>query len=177
MIDARQLPENAILRDYMARGYTDCFVTDVDGRVAFEAYVGAFYTTHVFRIERFILRWLASRPSTDEDVARLADGTGSEFAAWRVERRAEDQLLLADFRGHTRSWLMVESLHDRGATRLYFGSAVLARRTDETGAQSLTPGYRMLLGFHRLYSRILLRAARARLARTSRQRDRRANGQ
>ena len=75
------------------------------------------------------------------------------FAAWRVEDRAEDQLLLCDLPGRTRSWLMAASEGTR--TLLYFGSAIVP----------LSPGYRALLGFHKLYSRVLLRAAKSRLER------------
>jgi hypothetical protein len=46
-----------------------------------------------------------------------------------------------------------------GRTRLYFGSAVVPRK----GQTGLGGRYRALLGFHKRYSKILLRAARARL--------------
>lgn len=130
----------------------------------------AFYTTAVFRAERLVLRLLASRPSTDLQAKQLAAGERDEFAAWQVEARGDGQLLLADFRGQTRSWLMVDMMRDGGGerTRLYFGSAVLASHRADGAAATLSPGYRVLLGFHRLYSRILLGAARRRLLRLRR---------
>jgi len=50
-------------------------------------------------------------------------------------------------------------------TRLYFGSAVVPRRSARSGREGLGPLFSSLLGFHKLYSRLLLRAARSRLAR------------
>ena len=165
MIASAPLPDGALLSRYATRGYTDCFITEIPGKVTLAQYVEAFYTTPIFRLERLILRWLASRPSTDADVTRLATGSSDQFAAWTVEERGDDQLLLADFRGHTRSWLMVLDIGkpDAAAMRLYFGSAVLARPGNEPGDLAPGAGYRALLGFHRIYSRVLLRAARSRL--------------
>jgi hypothetical protein len=80
-----------------------------------------------------------------------------------VEASAPNQLLLCDFLGNTRSWLMVEPRQDGGVTRLYFGSAVVARARDPAGKHRLKLRFRALLGFHRRYSRALLSAARARL--------------
>jgi hypothetical protein len=152
------LPEPALLRTYARNGsYTDCFATTVDRDVSLEQYVAAFYTTWVFKLERVILKWAVARPSTDAQAAQLAAGTLADFAAWRVERRAPDQLLLCDFMGRTRSWLMVAP-HETG-TRLYFGSAVVPR----AGQASIGPGFNANLGFHKLYSRVLLHAAARRL--------------
>jgi hypothetical protein len=97
------------------------------------------------------------RPSTDEDARRLARDQAETFAAWSVEARAPDQLLLTDFQGNTRSWLMCEP--QGTGTRLYFGSAVVPTAR---GAK-LGLVYRALLGLHKLYSRALLRAAASRL--------------
>lgn len=149
------MPAQALLQRYRAQGdYTDCYAIDLPRSVTHAAYVEAFYTTFVFKLERLVLALLAKRPSRDEDVRALAQGQRADFAAWSVEERTADQLLLCDFAGSTRSWLMAAPLPDRG-TRLYFGSAVVRRR--QGGA------FRALLGFHQLYSRILLRAAAARL--------------
>jgi hypothetical protein len=52
-------------------------------------------------------------------------------------------------------------------TRLYFGSAVVPVVDAKSGQPTLGFAFRALLGFHKLYSRVLLRAARARLARSS----------
>ncbi|MFC6632115.1 hypothetical protein [Microbulbifer taiwanensis] len=130
-----------------------------------EQYVAAFYTTGIFKLERLILHWTLSRPSTDEEAERLAAGSIDEFAAWRVEGRADNQLLLCDIYGRTRSWLMSMPRRAEGApgTRLYFGSAVLPKADSGTGAPGIGPVFNALLGFHKIYSRLLLGAAKGRL--------------
>lgn len=87
------------------------------------------------------------------------------FAAWSVEARAPDPVLLCDFQGRTRSWLMTVSAADNQATRLYFGSAVVPTVDRRTGEARMGIVFRALLGFHVRYSRILLRAASNRLPR------------
>jgi gamma-glutamylcyclotransferase (GGCT)/AIG2-like uncharacterized protein YtfP len=153
------LPEHALLARYRGTGaYTDCFAITVEGEVSQARFLEAFYTTEVFRLERFILRWLAGKPSTGAEAKLLAEGKISRFAAWTVEDRNPDQLLLCDYLGRTRSWLMTERIDQGRATRLHFGSAVVR------------PGgfpFNVLLGFHKVYSRILLRAAVRRLGRSS----------
>jgi hypothetical protein len=164
------LPEAALLRSYHGTGaYTDCFTTDLPGTFSHQQFVAAFYATWAFKPEQFILKWLLKKPSTDAQAAQLAAGNIKQFAAWSVEKRAKDQLLLCDFMGSTRSWLMIEaiSIDNAAATRLYFGSAVVPRRDRKTGQVSLGPGFKLLLGFHKAYSKILLRAACGRLSTTT----------
>ena len=163
-ISTRPLPEHALLARYAGQGgYTDCYATELPGQISHAEFVAAFYTTWLFKLERAILKWLAARPSTDVEAEQLARGGRSSFAAWTVEANAPNQLLLCDFLGNTRSWFMVEPLHDGGVTRLYFGSAVVPRARRGHGAPRLGLRFRALLGFHRRYSRALLAAARARL--------------
>jgi hypothetical protein len=158
------LPAHALLCRYRDRGaYVDCYVVDVDAPVTQAAFVAAFYTTAVFKLERVLLAWFAGKPSTDAQAQALARGAAEAFAAWRVEARADDQLLLCDFRGRTRSWLMCEPLRESGATRLYFGSAVVPVADAKSGRKAMGGVFRALLGFHVVYSRVLLRAAVARL--------------
>ena len=163
------LPDNALLCKYLYAGaYTDCYFTELARPVSLAEYVEAFYTTAVFKSERLLLKWFASRPSSDMQARRLASGSLDSFAAWRVESRNSDQVLLADFTGRTRSWLMVASVENGGAspgTRLYFGSAVVPVVNTKTGKSALGFAFRPLLGFHKLYSRVLLLAARSRLSR------------
>ena len=109
-----------------------------------------------------------SRPSTDLQARQLAAGELNEFAAWRVEARAVDQLLLCAIDGRTRSWLMVSAADVLGRTRLYFGSAVVRKpmppnSPNATGMPTLGFVFKALLGFHKVYSRALLCAAAARL--------------
>ena len=149
MIEESALPEVALLQKYVESGaYTDCFSSRVTGDVSLAEFVEAFYTTWLFKLERFILRLAISKPSTDIEARQVALGGIERFAAWRVEARADHQLLMSDFRDHTRSWFMVVP------GRLYFGSAVIPK--DQ-------PSYKLLLGLHRLYSRALLATAKSRL--------------
>ena len=154
-VEARALPDGAFLHAYRERGaYTDCYAIELPRAISFEQYVAAFYTTWVFRTERLILR-LVDRPSTGEQARALASGAIDRFAAWNVEQRGDDQMLLTDnVRWRTRSWLMIRAL-DAGSTRLYFGSAVVP----------MGQPFQALIGFHQLYSRILLGAAAKKLSR------------
>jgi len=161
-ITACDLPEGALLARYRASGaYTDCYATSVPHRVAHARYVEAFYTTPLFKVERLLLKWFAGRPSTDAEAERLAAGDIATFAAWRVEARQDDQLLLCDVTGRTRSWLMSapDPTGPSPATTLYFGSAVVPQKPHGP----MGPAFRALLGFHHLYSRALLRSAVMRL--------------
>lgn len=162
-----ELPDGALLARYARTGaYTDCYATDVARAVSHAEFVEAFYTGAVFKAERLLLAWIVAKPSTDAQAAELAHGTRDDFAAWRVEARATDQLLACDVAGRTRSWLMTLARdRDRSpSTRLYFGSAVVPAAGQASGRLGFP--YDTLLGFHRLYSRVLLREAAHRLART-----------
>ncbi len=150
-----------MLQSYVTKGaYTDCFATDVAARVSFAAFVEAFYTSAAFKCERFVLTWAVSKPSSDDDARRLGRGETEKFAAWTVEARAADQVLVCDFLSRTRSWLMVEPIE--GGTRLYFGTAVVPVGLG-SGRASLGFPFDALLPFHKLYARVLLGAARGRV--------------
>lgn len=154
------LPQAALLRKYVGPlAHVDCYTTEMPGIVSHPEYVEAFYTTAVFKLERAILSAAVSRPSTDAQAADLAQGKIESFAAWSVEARAPNQLLLCDMHGRTRSWLMAEPVAGGTATRLYFGSAVVPVINKQSGKATLGPVYRALLGFHKIYSRALLGAA------------------
>jgi hypothetical protein len=151
LIEKCSLPDEALLQSYARAGaYTDCYCTALPHAVALADFVTAFYTNWLFKLERFVLRVAVSRPSTDSEARQLGDGGIDRFAAWTVEARTDEQLLMCDFQGRTRSWFMVTGAH------LMFGSAVVPVTVTESR-------FRVLLGFHRLYSRALLHAARSRL--------------
>ena len=162
MVTVAPLPTDALLSRYAEQPgcHTDCYTTEIAREIAFPTFVIAFYTTPLFRLERLILRLTLRRPSTDVDVTDLASGKAETFAAWTVEDRAANQLLLCDIAGHTRSWLLTTPGATKDTTRLWFGSAVVAR-SDGSG---LGLPFTLLLGFHKLYSRALLASARRRLA-------------
>ena len=150
-IRACPLPEDALLSKYAQAGaYTDCLTTEICRPVSHAAYIEAFYTSRIFKLERLLLAWLMHKPSTDAQARALAD-----------------QLLICDFLGYTRSWLMIAPPGDGGAagTRLYFGTAVVPARDTVSGQATWTFSFRMLLPFHKLYARTLLYAARLRLER------------
>lgn len=152
-VHAVPVPPDALLAPYAGRGFVDAWAAQVPGRIDLSALLRAFYGSAAFRPERWILA-LAGMPSPAADLDALVAGSGTRFAAWTVEARRPDQVLLSAFR--TRSWLAVQP--GEGVTTLRFGSAVVARADGRLGA-----GFGLLLGFHARYSRVLLAAAARRL--------------
>jgi hypothetical protein len=131
----------------------------VDRAVSLADFVGAFYTSPVFRIERVILALLAGAPSTDAEAQLLADGSGTSYAVWRVGERTATQLLMCDRYERTRSWFRVMPFGD-GKTMLQFGSAVASRGGDHRAGARGGRFFRLLMKFHVVYSQVLLHAAR-----------------
>jgi hypothetical protein len=156
------LPAHAILRTRDVKdGFVDCFFIDVNAQISHAQFVAAFYTSWLFKIERFILRWVVAKPSTDAQAQQLAAGERTQFAAWTLEARAENQLLMRDYQGATCSWLMSEPLASStlNRTRLYFGSAIAPARSPSAQARRNGAFFRRLLWLHTLYSKALLGAA------------------
>lgn len=163
-IEPCELPAMALLNKYReGGGYADCYATEVARPVSHAEFVEAFYTTPLFKVERLILALLLGKAATDAQARELAQGRLEKFAAWSVEARAPNQLLLCDFQSRTRSWLMVEAGADGRSTRLLFGSAVVPKRDKRTGERKMDAAFSALLGFHKLYSRLLLQSAVSRL--------------
>ncbi len=143
-------------------GYGDCFSVTAGRPVSLGEFVFAFYTSRVFRIERWLLRVFIGVRSSDRDAQGLADGSKASFAAWYVGDRTATQLLMCDRYERTRSWFRVVPMSG-GTTVLQFGSAVAAA---PGGAAQVPPrrrGFRLMLRFHVLYSQVLLHAAKSRL--------------
>jgi len=162
------VPDNSLLHKYSMDGaYVDCYSTEIHRKVSFPDFVFAFYTTHLFKLERIILKFTVSRPSTDFQAKQLAYDEVEKFAAWHVEKRNENEILMCDLVGRTRSWLMVAPLDtaSNARTRLYFGSAIVPTRNWKTGELSLGFVFQALLGFHKIYSRLLLYSAMSRIRR------------
>lgn len=149
------LPSDALLNAHRLRGaFTDCYAKSIDGSVSLDEFVFAFYTTPLFKLERWLLARVLGFASSDVQALQLARAEVEQFSAWTVEARSAGQILLAA--GATRSWLSVEvQLSPPSTTCLRFGSAVLPTRQ----GGKLGWGFHALLGFHRLYSRLLLAAA------------------
>jgi hypothetical protein len=157
------VPAGALLKTYRGgahpdrwESYADCFAIIVDRDVNLSQFVFAFYTSALFRIERFMLRVVSGAPSHHSDARALADGRAVEFAVWYVGERTATQLLMCDRYERTRSWFRVEPMPG-GKTRLQFGSAVAS--TSIASAAAPAGGFRALLRFHILYSQLLLHAA------------------
>ena len=180
-VTASSLPTTSLLNRYERPSwegpiepYTDSFAAQIAGEVDITQFVTAFYTTRLFRLERLVLKFLAGKPSTDRQAERMAAGEIEVFAAWNVEARTDNQLLMCDFRARTRSWFMVEPIgagltaSERAGTLLRFGSAVVPASNAKTGEEGLGRGFETLLGFHKLYSRWLLGSAVRRLTKRAR---------
>ena len=160
------VPANAKLANYSIHGtYTDCYATEIPGQISLAEFVFAFYTTFIFKLERLILKLVAAKPSADSQARQLADGVSQRFAAWHVEDRSENEILTCDFRGRTRSWLMVAPIAtvNDARTRLYLESAVVPIRNAKTGQPSLGFGFQALVGFHKIYAVLLLYSAKSRI--------------
>jgi len=95
------LPDGSLIAPFgeMEGHYTDAFRVRVAGDVDLAALIGAFYRTPLFRAERFVLRIAARAPSTDAELDALASGAAERFAAWSVEARRDDEILLSDQSG------------------------------------------------------------------------------
>lgn len=172
-ITRESVPHDALLMTYRGAvhperwgSYADCFSVKVDRSVTLAEFVFAFYTSPLFQIERYLLRALMNAASSRADARSVAGGTAGKFAIWYVGQRTATQLLMCDRYEQTRSWFGVEPLDD-GGTCLRFGSAVAARRDPESGTHTRGSGFGLLLGFHVVYSRALLHAARVNLRRVA----------
>jgi len=164
LIQQGELPTGALLEKYKLQGaHTDCYFVDLPKQVSHSDYIEAFYTSGLFKLERYILALFVRRPSTDQQAIGLAHGEIKNFAAWHVEAQNKDQLLLCDFMGRTRSWLMSISDEGNNTTRLYFGSAGAPKRVSASGKVSFGFVFHALSTFHHLYSKALLKAACSRL--------------
>ena len=74
-VQACSLPDGALLGSRRQRGRLYRLLHDrhLQAQCRTAQYVTAFYTTWVFKLERLILKWAVSRPSTDTH-AELARG-------------------------------------------------------------------------------------------------------
>ncbi len=157
-IDETLPPSHSLIFEYTkAEGhYTDAFTTEAPKGADLTSFIAAFYTSPIFKLERFVLR-LSGAVSTDAEAMELAGGTRADYAVWTVEGRAEDEILMKDKSGRTKSWLAVKD------NRLWFGSVVVPVK--RRGKLTLGPVFDTLVGAHKIYSRILLSAATAKLRR------------
>lgn len=164
-VEQQPVPHDALLKTYRGGNrpelwgqYGDCFSVEVNRVVTLAQWVFAFYTSPVFRLERVILHVLARAPSNDQQAKDVAEGRRETFAVWVVGARTTDQLLMCDRYGKTRSWFRVTP-QESGGTVLQFGSAVAARRGSQGGTH-MSGGFGVLLGLHKIYSKVLIGAAK-----------------
>jgi hypothetical protein len=160
--DAPPPPASLLGRLADKRGaFADAYSLTVPRVVPLAEFVEAFYTTRLFKVERALLA-LFGKPSSDAMARAVACGEGQRLAVWTVEAREGNELLMHEDSGATRSWFKAEA-GEGGGTRLWFGSAVVPRRREPGGEARMGWVFHALLGFHRAYSRALLKAAARRL--------------
>lgn len=159
MTSPTPVPEGSFLGAYARKGaFTDCYATTVPGTVNLPELVFAFYTTPLFKVERWLLSKALRISSSDPQALQLAEAASDRFSAWAVEHRSDNEILLDA--GQTRSWLSVRRhTPPDTSTTLLFGSVVVPMRQ----GGKFGPAFHLLLGFHRLYSRLLLSSAAKRV--------------
>lgn len=159
------LPPGSLLAQLAAErsAFADAYTLPFPRAVSLSEFVEAFYTTRLFKLERALLA-LFGKPSSDAMARAVARDEAQRIAVWTVQARAGDELLMHEDSGATRSWFKAEA-GEGGGTTLWFGSAVVLRRREPDGQARMGAGFHALLGFHRVYSRALLKAAARRLAR------------
>ncbi|QZD91391.1 hypothetical protein K3162_07340 [Qipengyuania xiapuensis] len=165
-VTAPQLPPESLLaRRRGPECYRDAFRASVTGEVSLGELITAFFSSRTFLTERMALH-LIGRGAGHAEIAALAAGRTQRFAAWEVEAREEEELLMHDFLDKTCCWLAVSSRGEDGAldgplpvpetgrTYIWFGTAV---------REFEGPIVSRLRGAHRWYARHLLEAAARRL--------------
>lgn len=161
-ITETEVPLGSLSAKYVEEGgFVDCYFIDIPKDVTLDDYIGAFYTTSLFKVERSILSIVTGRRASDSDAVQLSQGTSKNYSIWSVENRESDQILLCDSSNSTRSWLMVKNVttNQEKVSRLYFGSVVVPNEVSENGQAQFGFLFHALGGFHKLYSRALLHAA------------------
>ncbi len=156
-----ELPNIALSAGYKTQGaFVDCYYSEIAKDVSLDEYIQAFYTTPLFKLERSLLSLATFKCASDHDALALSLGKSECYSIWTVEGREANQILMRDFTGNTRSWLMVKKASAGGAgTRLYFGSVVVPKGTSENGKKSFGNFFHLFDKFHQVYSRALLSAA------------------
>src|SRR3546814_18694233 len=82
-IHATRLPNGELLEQYSASGaYTDCYSATLVGHISLADFMGVFYTTPIFKIERSILDKVLQLPSTYTEAPLLRPCRPTRFAAW-----------------------------------------------------------------------------------------------
>lgn len=155
-----ELPKSALSSSYKAQGaFVDCYYLDILQDISLDKYIQAFYTTPLFKLERSLLSLATFKRANDDGAVELSLGKSEHYSIWTVEGRESNQIMLRDFSGNTRSWLMVEDKKNEIGTRLYFGSVVVPKDRKNNGQASFGKLFHFLGSFHKIYSKALLSAA------------------
>ena len=155
-----ELPSNALSATYKTQGaFVDCYYSEIAKDVSLDEYIQAFYTTPLFKLERSLLSLATFKRANDDGAVELSLGKSDHYSIWTVEGRESNQIMLLDFSGNTRSWLMVEDKKNEMGTRLYFGSVVVPKDRKNNGQASLGKLFHFFGSFHKIYSKALLSAA------------------
>lgn len=166
-----ELPDIALSVKYREKGaFVDCYYIDIPKEISLEKYIQAFYTTILFKVERGILSISTLKFASDKDAVQLSLGQTKDYSIWSVENRQDNQILLAEFTGKTKSWLMVQP-RKNSMTRLYFGSVVVPKNLSDSGQASFGLLFHVLSKFHQIYSRALLKAATKKLMKEKHQNE------
>jgi len=167
-IEKCEVIPNTLVASFLEKGYADSYRTEVDGHVSMEDYVYKFYTSPLFKLERFILTWSVRKPSTDKQAKEISEGNTNKFAAWTLEDRRENELLMRDMADRTRSWFMVNHLGTREnpKTQLYFGTGISPSPKRNPEKSSIGLFFNAMLPFHKVYSVLLLYFAKRQLIQT-----------
>jgi hypothetical protein len=164
---ATELPSYALSASYKKQGaFVDCYYIDIAKDINLDEYIQAFYTTTLFKLERSLLSLATFKRTTDHEAVELSLGKSSRYSIWTVEGRESNQILLRDFTGNTRSWLMVQKPNQNEiGIRLLFGSVVVPKGVTKNGQGSFGVLFHLFGKFHQIYSQALLSAAYRKLLR------------
>eukprot|EP00123_Amoebidium_parasiticum_P021633 comp70918_c0_seq1/m.48123 comp70918_c0_seq1/g.48123 ORF comp70918_c0_seq1/g.48123 comp70918_c0_seq1/m.48123 type:complete len:227 (-) comp70918_c0_seq1:452-1132(-) len=190
VIQLARAPTRSLLQRRVAKYgiYGDAFAVraSVGGRLGTAApeevlklYMDSFFTSPVFKLERFILRLARQgRPVTDSDIRSYEYEKGDAVQVFTVVETTHTEALFCwDEKLHGYTWFAVQRAGQQpalteevgvsegsGEVVLLFGSALKGGGADEVnGAMSLF--WRTALAFHVAYSRLLLAAALRRFER------------
>ncbi|KAL0486057.1 hypothetical protein AKO1_001727 [Acrasis kona] len=130
--------------------YKDSFAipfAQKDTKVDVLKLVQAFYTSPLFKLERFIIKIIADVKTSDEQIKKSNFNVGDEVLIWKVVNRTQDEVLLhwsyKGFEGST--WFKVNN------GELKFGSGL-----------PIKVGF-VSTALHQIYSRLLLFGAKRNL--------------
>lgn len=166
-VEERDSPKDSLLHQYTEKPgcHADAFMAEINFTPSLKDYITAMFGSPVFRIERVLLAVAAATPTFKKDLTAFALAEKDSFALWKTMERSDQELLMEVEKGRVRTWLMVEPTEGE-TSKLWFGSAIVPKTTPSREVGDIGFTFKALMGFHKLYSRILLLAAIRGLKRT-----------